>query len=55
MNPLVILDKIKNAKGALSYVPACAVDTESYKHVCDAYNELADLQDYIKRASEIND
>jgi hypothetical protein len=46
---------IKNIKGNLSYVPACAVDTESYKHICDAYNEAVDLENYIKKAEGIND
>ena len=55
MNTSIILDKIKNAKGSLSYVPPCAVDTETYKHICDAYNELVDLQDYIKKAEGLND
>ena len=55
MNSKILLNMIKNIKGNLSYVPACAVDTESYKHICDAYNEAVDLENYIKKAEGIND
>jgi hypothetical protein len=55
MNSKILLNMIKNIKGNLSYVPACAVDTETNKYICDAYNEAADLEDYIKKAEGIND
>lgn len=55
MNTKILLNMIKNIKGNLSYVPACTVDTETYKHVCDAYNEAADLEDYIKKSEGIDD
>ena len=54
MNSKILLNMIKNIKGNLSYVPPCAVDTESYKYVCDAYNEAADLENYIKNSIGAN-
>ena len=55
MNSKILLNMIKNIKGNLSYVPACAVDTETNKYICDAYNEAVDLENYIKKAEGIND